>query len=127
MPRAGLDWSDPDTLVGVAGAVLGLAVGIGAPPACSTGSLGLPRAVCACGRPAVLPQLTCLFNRFLAPCLVFSSPQPDAARCAGAPLFYISRDERDDQRLEELRQLNRQTFKETGEYLSEVRSGPGLP
>ncbi|KAK9821927.1 hypothetical protein WJX81_001988 [Elliptochloris bilobata] len=66
-PRAGLeiDWSDPDTLVGVAGAVLGLAVGI------------------------------------------------------GAPLFYISRDERDEARLEELRQLNRQTFKETGEYLSE--------
>ena len=42
----------------------------------------------------------------------------------GAPLFYISRDERDDARLEELRQLNRQTFKETGEYLSEAR---GLP
>ena len=45
--------------------------------------------------------------------------------CAGAPLFYISRDERDEQRLEELRQLNRQTFKETGEYLSEVRSSQG--
>ena len=38
MPRAGLDWSDPDTLVGVAGAVLGLAVGIGAPCASCTGS-----------------------------------------------------------------------------------------
>ncbi|CAL8469063.1 g8604 [Coccomyxa elongata] len=37
----------------------------------------------------------------------------------GAPLFYISRDEKDEQRLEELRELNRQTFKETGEYLSE--------
>ncbi len=71
-PRAGLefDWSDPDTLVGVAGAVLGLAVGI------------------------------------------------------GAPLFYISRDERDDKRLEELRELNRQTYKETGEYLSDVRVAP---
>ncbi len=68
-PRAGLeiDWSDPDTLIGVAGGVLGLLVGI------------------------------------------------------GAPLFYISRDEKDEQRLEELRELNRQTFKETGEYLSEVR------
>ncbi|BDA45170.1 hypothetical protein COCOBI_06-6510 [Coccomyxa sp. Obi] len=66
-PRAGLeiDWSDPDTLIGVAGGVLGLLVGI------------------------------------------------------GAPLFYISRDELDEQRLEELRELNRQTFKETGEYLSE--------
>lgn len=69
-PRAGLeiDWSDPDTLIGVAGGVLGLLVGI------------------------------------------------------GAPLFYISRDELDEQRLEELRELNRQTFKETGEYLSEVIS-----
>ena len=38
----------------------------------------------------------------------------------GAPLFYISRDEIDEKRLEELRELNRQTFKETGEYLSEV-------
>ena len=58
--------------------------------------------------------------------LITSSVQLDAVPCAGAPLFYISRDERDDQRLEELRQLNRQTFKETGEYLSEVRSGQGL-
>ncbi len=68
-PRAGLeiDWSDPDTLIGVAGGVLGLLVGI------------------------------------------------------GAPLFYISRDEKDEQKLEELRELNRQTFKETGEYLTEVR------
>ncbi|EIE21056.1 hypothetical protein COCSUDRAFT_30235 [Coccomyxa subellipsoidea C-169] len=66
-PRAGLeiDWSDPDTLIGVAGGVLGLLVGI------------------------------------------------------GAPLFYISRDEKDEQKLEELRELNRQTFKETGEYLTE--------
>lgn len=68
VPRAGLeiDWSDPDTLIGVAGGVLGLVVGI------------------------------------------------------GAPLFYISRDEKDEERLEELRELNRQTFKETGEYLTEV-------
>ncbi|KAK9908019.1 hypothetical protein WJX75_001689 [Coccomyxa subellipsoidea] len=67
VPRAGLeiDWSDPDTLIGVAGGVLGLVVGI------------------------------------------------------GAPLFYISRDEKDEERLEELRELNRQTFKETGEYLTE--------
>ena len=66
--RAGLeiDWSDPDTLTAVAGGILGLAVGI------------------------------------------------------GAPLFYISRDEIDEKRLEELRELNRQTFKETGEYLTEV-------
>ena len=66
--RAGLDidWSDPDTLIGLAGAVLGITVGI------------------------------------------------------GAPLFYISRDEADEKRLEELRELNRQTYKETGEYLTEV-------
>ena len=67
-PRAGLqiDWSDPDTLTGLLGGILGLAVGI------------------------------------------------------GAPLFYISRDRADDKKLEELRELNRQTFKETGQYLTEV-------
>ena len=67
-PRAGLqiDWSDPDTLTGLLGGILGLSVGI------------------------------------------------------GAPLFYISRDRADEKKLEELRELNRQTFKETGQYLTEV-------
>jgi hypothetical protein len=37
----------------------------------------------------------------------------------GAPLFYISRDERDEERLEELRALNRATKAETGDYLSQ--------
>ena len=37
----------------------------------------------------------------------------------GAPIFYISRDVRDDERLEELRALNRATKAETGEYLSD--------
>lgn len=60
-----MDWSDPDTLTGLAAAVLGIAVGI------------------------------------------------------GAPLFYSKRDELDEQRLEELRELNRQTYKETGQYLTE--------
>lgn len=66
--RAGieLDWSDPDTLTGAFGALLGVAVGI------------------------------------------------------GAPLFYISRDNADDKRLSDLRELNRQNYKETGKYLSEV-------
>ena len=66
--RAGieLDWSDPDTLTGAFGAVLGIVVGI------------------------------------------------------GAPLFYISRDNADDKRLSDLRELNRQNYKETGKYLSEV-------
>jgi len=36
----------------------------------------------------------------------------------GAPIFYISRDERDEERLEELRALNRATKEETGEYLT---------
>lgn len=40
----------------------------------------------------------------------------------GAPLFYSMRDDRDEERLEELRALNRATFKETGEYLTEVRA-----
>ena len=66
--RAGieLDWSDPDTITGAFGALLGIAVGI------------------------------------------------------GAPLFYISRDNADDKRLSDLRELNRQNYKETGKYLSEV-------
>lgn len=38
----------------------------------------------------------------------------------GVPLFYISRDERDEARLEELRALNRATKAETGEYLTPV-------
>lgn len=38
----------------------------------------------------------------------------------GAPLFYISRDNADDKRLADLRELNRQNYKETGKYLSEV-------
>lgn len=38
----------------------------------------------------------------------------------GAPIFYISRDKADDKRLDDLRELNRQNYKETGKYLSEV-------
>lgn len=61
-----LDFSDPDTQVSMAGLVLGLLFGI------------------------------------------------------GAPAFYISRTERDEERLEELRAMNRTTFQETGEYMTEV-------
>ena len=39
----------------------------------------------------------------------------------GAPLFYISRDNADDKRLADLRELNRQNYKETGKYLTEVK------
>jgi hypothetical protein len=45
----------------------------------------------------------------------------------GAPIFYISRDERDEERLEELRALNRATKATTGEYLTEVRSSVCVP
>jgi hypothetical protein len=38
----------------------------------------------------------------------------------GTPIWYINRIEKDDERLEELRALNRANFSETGEYLSEV-------
>lgn len=38
----------------------------------------------------------------------------------GVPIFYISRDERDEERLEEIRALNRATKAETGEYMSDV-------
>ena len=60
-----LDFSDPDTQLSVAGVVLGLLLGI------------------------------------------------------GAPAWYISRTERDEERLEELRAINRATFQETGEYMSD--------
>lgn len=37
----------------------------------------------------------------------------------GVPIFYVSRDERDEERLEELRALNRATKEATGEYMSD--------
>lgn len=61
-----LDFSDPDTLVSIAGIVLGIVGGL------------------------------------------------------GAPIWYINRIDKDEERLEELRALNRATFSETGEYMSEV-------
>lgn len=60
-----LDFSDPDTQLSVAGVVLGLVMGI------------------------------------------------------GAPVWYVKRTERDEERLEELRAINRATFQETGEYLTD--------
>lgn len=60
------DFSDPDTQLSVAGVVLGLVLGL------------------------------------------------------GAPAFYINRTERDEERLEELRALNRAQYQETGEYMSDV-------
>ncbi len=68
-----IDWSSQEALVGVAGAVLGVGLGI------------------------------------------------------GAPLFYISRDAADDEKLTELRELNRKTYKETGEYMTEVRAVCSCP
>ncbi|GBG00574.1 hypothetical protein Rsub_13355 [Raphidocelis subcapitata] len=60
-----LDFSDPDTQLGLAGIVLGLVMGI------------------------------------------------------GAPAWYINRTERDEERLDELRAINRANYQETGEYMSE--------
>ncbi|GIL98202.1 hypothetical protein Vretimale_3623 [Volvox reticuliferus] len=60
-----IDFSDPDTQISLAGMVLGLVAGI------------------------------------------------------GAPIWYINRAEKDEERLEELRALNRATFAETGEYMSD--------
>lgn len=60
-----IDWSDPDTWIGAGGAILGLAMGI------------------------------------------------------GAPILYMKAAERDEERLEELRELNRATKEATGEYMSE--------
>jgi hypothetical protein len=60
-----LDFSDPDTQLSIAGVVLGLLLGI------------------------------------------------------GAPVWYVKRTERDEERLEELRALNRATFQETGEYMTD--------
>ena len=41
----------------------------------------------------------------------------------GAPLWYISRTERDEERLEELRAMNRANYSATGEYMTEVGGG----
>ncbi|KAK9865459.1 hypothetical protein WJX84_009014 [Apatococcus fuscideae] len=60
-----IDWSSQEAIVGVAGALLGVGLGV------------------------------------------------------GVPIFYISRDTADEEKLSELRELNRKTFKETGEYLTE--------
>lgn len=38
----------------------------------------------------------------------------------GAPAWYINRTERDEERLEELRAINRATYQETGEYMTDV-------
>jgi hypothetical protein len=64
-----IDWSDPDTQIAMAGMVLGLVAGL------------------------------------------------------GAPIWYINRAEKDEERLEEIRALNRATFSQTGEYMSEVSPG----
>jgi hypothetical protein len=67
VPRLRLqDFSDPDTQLSVAGVVLGLVLGL------------------------------------------------------GAPAWYINRTERDEERLEELRAMNRAQYQETGEYMSDV-------
>jgi len=60
-----LDFSDPDTQLSVAGLVLGLVFGL------------------------------------------------------GAPAWYINRTERDEERLEELRAMNRATYEQTGEYMKD--------
>ncbi len=64
------DFSDPDTQLSIAGVVLGLVLGI------------------------------------------------------GAPAWYINRTERDEERLEELRALNRAQYQETGEYMTDVSAFP---
>lgn len=38
----------------------------------------------------------------------------------GAPIWYINRTERDEERLEELRAMNRATFEATGQYMTDV-------
>jgi hypothetical protein len=67
-----LDFSDPDTQLSIAGVVLGLVLGI------------------------------------------------------GAPVWYASRADRDEELLEEVRALNRANYEATGEYLSEVRQYAGF-
>ena len=42
----------------------------------------------------------------------------------GAPAAYVLLQQSDEKKLEELRELNRQSYKETGQYMSEVTSQP---
>lgn len=41
----------------------------------------------------------------------------------GIPIFLVRRDERDEERVAEIRELNQATKEATGEYMSEVRVG----
>jgi hypothetical protein len=87
------------------------------------------RAAAAARRPAALPDLLAAAHPVLAALdLDWSDPDTQIGGFAavvgvglglGVPIFYISRTERDEERLEELRELNRATKAATGEYLSD--------
>jgi hypothetical protein len=79
-------------------------------------------------RPVALPA-----RRTVSPCraidIDISDPDTQVALAGcllgvlfgiGAPIWYTNRTEVDNARLEELRALNRATFEETGEYMSDT-------
>eukprot|EP00882_Tetradesmus_deserticola_P009701 GHRQ01010244.1.p1 GENE.GHRQ01010244.1~~GHRQ01010244.1.p1 ORF type:complete len:128 (+),score=16.83 GHRQ01010244.1:220-603(+) len=88
---------------------------------------------CSCSAPRVAPVRTTISTRrtshkVRAIELDFSDPDTQLSVAGlvigvvlgvGAPAWYINRTERDEERLEELRAMNRATFKETGEYMTD--------
>lgn len=86
-----------------------------------------PRCVAAQALPEIVAALGAHHPVFAAVEIDWSDPDVQTGALGaflglalgiGTPIFYISRDRRDDERLEELRALNRATKQETGEYLS---------
>jgi hypothetical protein len=105
-----LDWSDPDTQIGAFGAFAGLALGLGAPIFYGE------RVLVLCGRRRRQPPHSTRHSSLAAPLTRIS---------VCAPRLAVTRDERDEARLEELRALNRATKAETGEFMTQVSPASG--
>lgn len=103
------------------------------PPSCPLVSSRVisvvPRRLCGANAVSTVSEVVSAFHPVLAE-LDIDWSDPDVQIGAvgailgilmgiGVPIFYISRDERDEERLEELRALNRATKAETGEYMSQ--------
>ena len=96
--------------------------------ACRTRSIAMRLSHVSTGRivPAMRPRTS---HKVRAIELDFSDPDTQLSVAGlvlgmifglGAPAWYINRTERDEERLEELRAMNRANFQETGEYMTDV-------